>query len=100
MLTIENSQISPHCLFNKIVKGPGTSIQSPVLNQKHVINVCHTADQYLTKFHFYSKIKNKIQKNKHKCNFYYVAMPMMTSQILESVDFTKTPKFTYLENET
>ena len=27
-------------------------------------------------------------------------MPMMTSQILKSVDFTKTQKTRYLENET
>ena len=27
-------------------------------------------------------------------------MPMMTSQILKSVDFTKTQKSKYLENET
>ena len=27
-------------------------------------------------------------------------MPMMTSQILKSVDFTKTQKSTYIENET
>ena len=35
-----------------------------------------------------------------KCNFHYVAMPMMTSQILKSMDFTKTQKSRYLENET
>ena len=34
-----------------------------------------------------------------KCNFHYVAMLMMTSQILKFVDFTKTPKFRYLENK-
>ena len=33
-------------------------------------------------------------------NFHYVAMPMMTSQIMKSVDFTKTQKSRYLENET
>ena len=32
--------------------------------------------------------------------FDYVAKPMMTSQIFKSVDFTKTPKFRYLKNET
>ena len=35
-----------------------------------------------------------------KCNFHYVAMPMMTSQILKTVDFTKTQKSRYLENKT
>ena len=34
------------------------------------------------------------------CNFHYVAMPMMTSQILKSGDFTKTQKSRCLENET
>ena len=34
------------------------------------------------------------------CNCHYVAMPMMTSQILKSGDFTKTQKSRYLENET
>ena len=33
------------------------------------------------------------------CNFHYVVMPMMTSQILKSVDPTKTQKPRYLENE-
>ena len=31
---------------------------------------------------------------------HYVAMPMMTSQILKSADFTKTQKSRYLENVT
>ena len=41
-----------------------------------------------------------IQKNKQKCNFHYAAMSMMTSQILKSVNFTKTQKPRYLKNET
>ena len=36
-------QISLYCCFNKIMKGPGTSSQSPALNQKHIRNVCHKA---------------------------------------------------------
>ena len=43
MSTIKNDQISPYCHFNKIIKGPGTSFQSPALSQKHVRNICHTA---------------------------------------------------------
>ena len=35
-----------------------------------------------------------------KCNFHYVTMPMMTSQILKSVDFIKTQESRYFENET
>ena len=42
----------------------------------------------------------RIKRNKHKCNFHYAAMLMMTSQILKSLDFTKTQKSRYLENET
>ena len=33
-------------------------------------------------------------------NFHYEAVPMMTSQILKSVDFTKTQKSRYLESKT
>ena len=40
------------------------------------------------------------QKNKHKCNFLYVAMSIMTSHILKFVYFTKTQRLGYLENET
>ena len=34
------------------------------------------------------------------CNFHYVAMPMMISQILKSVNFTKTQEPRYRENKT
>ena len=34
------------------------------------------------------------------CNFHYVAMPMMISQILKSVNFKKTQKPRYRENKT
>ena len=43
MSTIKNGQITLYCHFNKIIKGPGTSFQSPALRPKHVKNVCHTA---------------------------------------------------------
>ena len=39
----KNGQILPYSHFNKIMKGPGTSFQSPASSQKHVKNVCHTA---------------------------------------------------------
>ena len=52
MSTVKNGPISLYCHFNKILKEPGTSFQSPVLNQKHVRNVCHTVHLCLTKFHF------------------------------------------------
>ena len=40
------------------------------------------------------------KRNKQKCNFHYIAMSMMTSQILNFFDFTKTHKSRYLENKT
>ena len=40
---MKNGQILLYCRFNKIIKGPGTSFQSPALNQKHIRNVYHTA---------------------------------------------------------
>ena len=35
MSTIKNGQVSLYFYFNKIIKGPGTSFQSPVKNNKH-----------------------------------------------------------------
>ena len=43
MPTIKNDQITLYCHFDKIIKGPVTSFQSPALSQKHVRNICHTA---------------------------------------------------------
>ena len=76
--------------FNKIIKGPGTSFQSPALNQKHVRNVYYTS---IWPNFIFIVLKNK-------CKLHYVAMPMMTSQSLKSVNFTKTRKSKYLENGT
>ena len=52
MSTIKNVQISLYCHFRKIIKEPGTSLQSPALSQKHVRNVYHTAHYYMKQFHF------------------------------------------------
>ena len=93
MSTIKNGQIWLYCHFNKIIKGTGTSFQSPAFSQKHVTNVCHTPHQYLTKQDL------RFKRKKHKCNLHYAAMLMMTSQILKSAGFTKTQKSRYLENE-
>ena len=100
MSTINNGQISLYCHFHEIIiKESRTRFQPPALSQKHVTNVFHTEYQYLTKFHFDS-ISDSKEINIAKSNFHYVAMPMMTSQILKSVDFTKTPKSKCLKNET
>ena len=52
MPTIKNGQISLYCHFSDILKGPGTSFQSPAFSLKHIRNVCHTAHYHLTKFCF------------------------------------------------
>ena len=43
MSTIKNGQMSLYFHFNKIIKGPETSFQTPELSQKHATNVYHTA---------------------------------------------------------
>ena len=58
-MSIKNDQISLYCHFNKIIKGPATSFQSPAVNQKHVKNVCQTTHWYLMKFHFDSAQDSK-----------------------------------------
>ena len=83
MLTIKNGQISLYCHFNKIIKGSGNSFQFPGLSQTHARNVCH-----------YLGFKRK----KHNCNFHYVAMSMMRSQILKSVEYHKNTKI-YISQE-
>ena len=52
MSTIKSDQILLYCHFNEIIKGPGTSFQSPAVSQKHVRKACHTTRKYMTKFHF------------------------------------------------
>ena len=37
---MKNGQILLYCNFNKIIKEPGTSSQSPAFSQKHGGNVC------------------------------------------------------------
>ena len=75
MSTIKNGLISVYCHFNKIIKGPGTSSSSPALSQKHVTLLF---DQFS-----FSQCLG-FRRNKHNCNFHYIAMPMVTSQILKS----------------
>ena len=71
MSTVKNGQISLYFHFNKIIEGPETSFQSLSLckNMLEMFVIC------LTKFHFG---KLGFKRNKHKCNFHYVAIPMMT----------------------
>ena len=56
--------------------------------------------RYTSKRPSYILIVLRIQKKQVKCNFHYAAMFMMTSQISKFVDFAKTQKSRYFENET
>ena len=88
MSTIKNDQILLYCHFNKTIKEPGTSFQSLAFSQKQVRNVCHTAYQYLTKFHF-----DKTQDSKQiSISATCIMQQYLMSQILKSAGFTKTQK--------
>ena len=97
MSTIENDQISPYCRFNKIIKGPGTSFQSPNIESKTGYKYLSDSKLIFDQVSFWQDLGFK--RNKHKSNFHYAVMLMMRSQILKFVDFTKTQKSRYLENE-
>ena len=85
-------QLSPlYCHFNKIIKEPGTNFQSPTFElfwtcQKYLSYSTLVFDQISFKQYLGFK------RNNDRCNFHYVAIPMVMSQILKSVDFTKTQK--------
>ena len=64
MSSINTGQILLCCHFNEIIKEPETSFQSPALRQSYVRNVCQTAHQYLTKFHF-DITEDSREKNKN-----------------------------------
>ena len=89
MSITKNGQILLYCHFNKVIKQSETSFQSPALRQKYVRNVCHTAHQDLTKFYFDSAQDSR-EISVSVTSIIYVATPMMTSQILKSVDFKET----------
>ena len=86
---------SRYIVINKIIKGPGTSFQSPALSQKQCLS---DSTLVFDQMSFWQYLEFK--RNKHKYNSHYTAMPMVTSQILKFVDFTKTKRSGYLENET
>ena len=100
MTVIKNGQISLCCHFNKIRKGSGDSSQSSALSQKNMLEMLDI--QHNSIWPIFILIAIRIKKNKHKCNFYYVAVPM-TSKVLKfhkNADFTKTQKSRYLKNKT
>ena len=85
-----------YCYFNKIIKGPGTSFQSPAMSQKYVRNIFHTTHQYFTKLAFDSTqdLKEII------IGATSIMLQWMASQILKFVHFIKTQKSRYLKNKT
>ena len=98
MSTVKNGQISLYCYFNKIIKRVWDQFLvfsiEPKTCQKCLAYNSLVFDLIL----FQQNLGFK--RNKQKCNFHYVAMFMMTSQTLKSVDFTKAQKSRYLDNET
>ena len=54
----------------------------------------------MNKFHFDLTSGSKEISIMYKRNFHYVAMPMMTSKILKSIDFTESKKSRFLKKET
>ena len=57
MSTIKNCQILLFSHFNKIIKGPGASSQSPALRQKHIWNNCHTKNSSVSPNFLLMKIR-------------------------------------------
>ena len=96
MLTIKNCQILLYYHFNKIRKAwnqfPLSSLE-PQTCQKYFSYSIIVTDQVS-----FSECLG-FKRNKHKRKFHYLVMPMMMSQILKSVDFTKAQKSRYLENK-
>ena len=95
MSTIKNDQIWLYCHFNKLIKRaqnqfPRHKIE-PKTYQKCFSYSTLVFDQYFLQYLGF-------KRNKQKCNFHYVAMHMM-SQILKSVDFSKTQKSRNHENK-
>ena len=98
MSTVKNGWILLCCHFNKIIKRSGTSFQSPALSPKHVRNVIYIGIYtgiYPSLLWYYLGFK----RNKHKCNFHYIAVAMMTSQILKSLEKSQEWNTSFSSNE-
>ena len=77
-----------------------------LFNSATCSNFSETSYVNILVFHFFEKVNKghfkMVNVNYYKWSdltFHYVAMPMVTSQILKSVDFTKTEKSRYLKKE-
>ena len=60
MPTIKNSQTSRYCHFNKIIKWPGTSFQSPAPTQRCSLYKKTQKSRYLENETFFLQIKNSL----------------------------------------
>ena len=95
-LTIKNGQISLYFRFNKIIKGPWTSFQSPALSQKHVMFFI----QYTSIWPNFVWQYLGFKRNKHDCNFHYVAMPMIVlwiSQKHKNLDILRAKHYFFFK---
>ena len=88
-----------YCHFNKIIKGPGTIVSSHQHWSRNMFEMFVIQHTSVWPNFILIGLRIGLKRNKQKCNFNYVAMLMM-SQILKSVNSTKTQKSRYLEKET
>ena len=93
MSTIKNDQISLHCHFNKIIKEPGTSFQSPALRQKYVRKCFSYSTLVFDKISFQQSLGFK--GNKHKCKYYcevgiIIAINLLLKLAVSSIQHLKS----------
>ena len=101
MSAIKNYIILLYCHFNKIIKGPGISFQPPAWVMSEMFTIqCNSIWPNCILIILRESTWISINVTFIMCNFHYVAIPMMMTQILKFVVLTKTQISRYLENET
>ena len=90
------TQIRCNVLKSTKKLAPVSSLQHCAKNMLQMFVIQHTSIWP----NFILIVLTGFKTNEHKCNFHYVEMPMMTSQILKSMGFAKTQKSRYLGNKT
>ena len=97
MSTIKNGPILLYCHFKKKNKRAWNQFSVSSIEPKTIQKCFSYSTVVFDQISLWQYVAFKIYK--HQYNFHYVAMPMVTSQSLKSVDFTKTQKSKYLENK-
>ena len=93
MSTMKNDQMSLYCHFNKIIKGPATSFQSPAFSQKHAWNIFHTVHLYLTKFNV-DRIRDSLSCTMQQCLWWrHKIWNLRASQKHKNLDITRTKHY-------